>query len=337
MHGNSIEQAPRRINALALMDRMSEFDHRDLDGRLLEAMLAVVEEGSITRAAERLGVTQSAVSHLLEKLRKIVGDPLFVKSGRGIQPTARAETLAARARVLLQELHAFAMPQHFDPARVEAMVTVAANDLQRDLLLPLLQRRLHARAPGLVLRVIPSGIPGVELLRGGHCHLAITPRPPESDEIVQKRLFEDRYRVFFDARERDAPRSLEEYLAAEHISVMYENRRTLEFDQRLAERGLRRRFAVWVPAFSGVAPFLRGSAMLATLPGALRVEALRDFASCEPPFECLALPMYMVWHVRHQHDPLQRWVREELELLVAPALAQAELVPARGGRAAAAR
>jgi len=319
------------------MNRMSEFDHRNLDGRLLETMLAVCEEGSITRAAERLGVTQSAVSHLLEKLRKIVGDPLFVRSGRGIQPTARAETLAARARVLLEELRAFATPQRFDPAQLEATITIAANDLQRDLLLPLLQRRLHARAPGLVLRVIPSGIPSVELLRGEHCHLAITPRPPESDEVLQKRLFEDRYLVFFDADERGPPRSLGEYLAAEHISVMYESGRTLELDQRLAERGLRRHFAVWVPAFSGVAPFLRGSTMLATLPGALRGGSLRDFASCKPPFECPALPMYMVWHVRHQHDPLHRWVREALELLVAPALAQAELAPGRVGRPAAAR
>lgn len=316
------------------MSRMSEFDHRDLDGRLLEAMLAVCEERSITRAAERVGVTQSAVSHLLEKLRKIVGDPLFVRSGRGITPTARAEALAERARVLLEAMRAFATPQQFDPARIEAVITVAANDLQRDLLLPLLQRRLRAHAPGLVLRVIPSGIPSVDLLRGEQCHLVITPRPPESDEVVQKRLFEDRYRVFYDARERDAPRSLEEYLAAEHISVMYENRRTLELDQRLAERGLRRRFAVWVPAFSGVAPFLRASTLLATLPGALRIESLREFASCEPPFECPELPMYMVWHVRHQHDPLHRWVREELELLVAPALAQAELVPARAARPA---
>jgi hypothetical protein len=68
---------------------MSELDHLDLDGHLLRLLLAVVDEGSITRAAQRLGVTQSAVSHLLDKLRAIVGDPLFVKSGRGIVATAQ--------------------------------------------------------------------------------------------------------------------------------------------------------------------------------------------------------------------------------------------------------
>ena len=73
---------------------MSKFDWSDLDARLLQLLVAVVEVGSITGAAQRLGVTQSAVSHLLDKLRAITGDPLFVKSGRGIVATARAEALA---------------------------------------------------------------------------------------------------------------------------------------------------------------------------------------------------------------------------------------------------
>ncbi|MCX7962314.1 MAG: LysR family transcriptional regulator [Burkholderiales bacterium] len=309
---------------------MNDFDHRDLDGRLLEALVAVCEERSITRAAERLQVTQSAVSHSLARLRAILDDPLVVKCGRGIAPTARAEALAARARGVLEALRAIAAPERFDPARVRETITIAANDLQRDLLLPPLLRRLRARAPHLVLRVVPSAVPSAEMLRERHWHLAISPRPPASDEIVQKRLFADRYRVFYDARVREPPRDLAAYLAAEHVSVMYENRRTLEIDRVLAERGLARRFAVWVPGFSGVAPFLRGSALLATLPGMLHAELLREFASCAPPFACPELPMYMLWHVREQHDPLHRWLREELQALVAPALARIGLSAAPG-------
>ena len=86
---------------------MSRFDHADLDGHLLQLLVAVIEEGSITRAAQRLDVTQSAVSHLLDKLRAITGDPLFVRSGRGIVPTARAQALAVQARVLLDGLRSF--------------------------------------------------------------------------------------------------------------------------------------------------------------------------------------------------------------------------------------
>ena len=89
------------------MAAMSQFDHSDLDGKLLQLLLAVMEEQSVTRAAQRLGVTQSAVSHLLDKLRAIVGDPLFVRSGRGIVATARAEALAVQARLLLDDMRRF--------------------------------------------------------------------------------------------------------------------------------------------------------------------------------------------------------------------------------------
>ena len=106
---------------------MSKFDHSDLDGHLLQLLVAVVETGSVTGAAQRLGVTQSAVSHLLDKLRAITGDPLFVKCGRGIVATARAEELAAQARGLLRQLQHFAHSGEFDPARWQTTFTIAAN------------------------------------------------------------------------------------------------------------------------------------------------------------------------------------------------------------------
>ncbi len=311
------------------MAAMSELDHSDLDGRLLQVLLAVIEEQSVTRAAQRLDVTQSAVSHLLDKLRAIVGDPLFVKSGRGIVATARAEALAVRARVLLDDMRAFVASGAFDPARFSGAVTIAANDLQRDLLLPLLLRTARVRAPGLALRVIPSGVPSAEMLRNGQCQLVITPRPPDATDIVQKHLFEDHYLVYYEAASRDAPRSEAEYLASEHVTVHYESRRTLDIDHALAERGLQRRFAVTVPGFSGIGPFLRGSQLLATLPGLLRANLLRGFDTAPPPFDCPPMPMYMLWHLRHQTDPMHQWLRSALQRIVAPALAGAQVRPKR--------
>ena len=195
----SVRGGTHRINGPILMPPMSGIDHSDIDGRLLQVLLAVTEERSVTRAAARLDVTQSAVSHQLDRLRAITGDPLFVKSGRGIVPTARAEALAVQARRLLDELRAFAQGGSFDPAGFEGTVTIAANDLQRDLLLPLLLRHARIRAPRLALRIVPSGVPGAEMLRDGDCELVITPRPPEAADLVQRRLFDDRYLVYFDA------------------------------------------------------------------------------------------------------------------------------------------
>ncbi len=116
------------------MRPMSQPDHLDLDGRLLQLLVTVLDTGSVTAAAQRLGVTQSAVSHGLERLRAIVGDALFVKAGRGIAPTERARALGIQARELLAGLQRLAEPERFDPASLRGEITIAANDLQCHLL-----------------------------------------------------------------------------------------------------------------------------------------------------------------------------------------------------------
>jgi DNA-binding transcriptional LysR family regulator len=288
----------------------------DLNGRLLQLLVVVVEEGSITKAAERLGVTQSAVSHLLDKLRNLLDDPLFVKSGRGIVATDRAERLAVEARILLEEMRRFARVEAFDPAGLQTTYTIAANDFQRDLLLPRLFERLCNQAPGLSLRVIDSGVPTVEMLRDEQCQLVISPRPPDAGDILQKRLFESAYRIFYDSSCREAPRSLDEYRSAEHITVTYEPLRQLDIDQLIASQGIDRRFRVRVPGIAAIAPFLRGSRMLTTLPGLLESSLLCGFDSCPLPVDCPPMPMYMIWHLRYRHDPVHGWVRTELEAVV---------------------
>lgn len=314
---------------------MSDLNHFDLDGHLLALLVAVVEERSVTRAALRLGVSQSAVSHLLDKLRAIVGDTLVVRSGRGIVPTARAELLAQRARPLLDDLRGFASVGSFDPARLRGPVVIAANDLQRDLLLPALLDRLRAEAPGASLQVMPSGVPGAELLRDGQCQLLITPRPPDAADLVQKRLFSDRWSVFHDAAVRPAPASLDDYLAAEHVTVVYHPHRLLDLDETLARQGVQRRFVASVPGFAGLPALIRGSARIATAPSLLRHGLLRDLAWCAPPLPCPPLPMFLVWHVRHQADPLHGWLRQAVLQAVPAAASDAALAAQPAGGPAA--
>ena len=291
---------------------MSDFDWLDLDARLLRLLVTVVDTGSITAAAQRLGVTQSAVSHLLDKLRGITGDALFTRSGRGIVATARALALAERARELLGDLERFAQSEHFDPSRWQTTFTIAANDFQRDALLPALMQGLRAQAPGVSLRVIASDVPTPEMLRQQHCQLVISPRPPEGADLVQRRLFTDRYRVFYDSAVRAAPRTRRDYLAAEHVSVLYTPNRPLDLDRVLQAKGIERRFRVMVPGFAGLPSFVRGTDLLATAPGLLSTHLLQGLAHAEVPVPCPSLPMYMVWHQRHQQDAAHRWLRGEL-------------------------
>ena len=291
---------------------MSKIDWSSLDAGLLQLLVAVLDSGSITAAAQRLGVTQSAVSHLLNKLRGITGDPLFVKSGRGVVATARAEALGVQARELLRDLERFARSGNFEPARWQSTFTVAANDFQRDLLLPGLVARLRERAPGVVLRIVPSGVPELETLRADAYQLIISPRPPDGTDIMQRRLFQDRYRVFYDADCRDAPKSRADYLAADHATVVYEPRRSLDLDRHLAAHGFARRFRVTVPGFSALPAFIRGTDLLATAPGLLARRTMTGLSQCRPPVPCLDLSMYMIWHARYNQDRAHSWLRGEL-------------------------
>lgn len=285
----------------------------EIDGRMLRTFLAVLETGSVTAAADRLGLTQSAVSHALERLREVLGEALFVKSGRGIAATSRAEALAAPARRLLEDLERLGRPARFAPGDTELVLTVAANDFQRDLLLPAYQRRLTARLKSLRLIVIPSRAPTAQMLREGRCDLIITPRPPEGADILQRRLLVDHFVCFFDREERVAPATVEDYLAARHVTVAYEDGRRLEFDELLEARGLARIVGVAVPNFGGIAAFLRGTDMLASLPSLLRTGPLSGFGIAPLPLSVPDVSMYAVWHLRHQDDPMHVWLRAQLE------------------------
>ncbi|ONG50925.1 LysR family transcriptional regulator [Pseudoroseomonas deserti] len=298
---------------------MNGIDALALDGHALRLFLAVLEEGSVTGAATRLGLSQSAASHGLIRLRGLLGDPLFVKSGRGITATPHARSLAAPAQALLDGLQGLARPADFLPERARLSLTIAANDFQRDLLLPAFFARLRATVASVSLLVVPSGAPSAALLRERGCDLIITPIPPAGTDILQKRLLTDRYACFYDPACRAAPRDAAEYLAARHITVLHPEGEPLEFDRRLEAEGITRDIALRVPGFTGIFAFLRGGEMLATLPGLLRHGGLAGLASVKlPPLlgnseEPLdQLPLYMAWHRRDQQDPRHAWLRAQL-------------------------
>jgi DNA-binding transcriptional LysR family regulator len=159
-----------------------------------------------------------------------------------------------------------------------------------------------------------SDVPSLKVLRDQRCDLVISPRPPEGGDILQQRLFDDTYRIFFDRSRRGPPNTIEDYLRGEHVTVLYEGQRGLEVDKVLLESGYERTVVAFVPAFSGIGSFIQGTDRLATAPSLLRRGLLRGLDSvplpiCIPPMH---MSMCMIWHMQHRYDPVPGWLRAKL-------------------------
>jgi DNA-binding transcriptional LysR family regulator len=296
---------------------MKKIDFLALDGRSLRTFLVVLEEMSISNAATRLEVTQSAVSHLLDKLRLTLGDPLFVRAGRGIAPTDRAIALREPVQQVLDGLKALTDKRPFDPSIGQLEYTIAANDFQRDLIFPGLVRTLALEHLDVRFRFMPSGIPATDLLRHARCQLIVTPFPPEGPDIYQSRLFDDRVVCFFDGDVRSAPASKEEFQAAEYIEVRFEDDETaMQVLHKLAGPDFRKP-RLSVPNFSALPVFLKGSDMISAQLSLMGRVNLHGFASAALPFDSGTVTMYMVWHRRDHLDPAHQWLRKRIKAFVA--------------------
>lgn len=289
---------------------MNDFDYLSLDGRSLRVFLTVLELGSVTAAADHLGITQSAVSHTLEKLRGITGDALFVKAGRGIVATAHAEALASQARSLLEGMRHLAMSRRFEPGSSRHEFVIAANDYQRELLLPPVMQTLCGQAPGIKVRVIPSGMPTVEDLREGNCDLIIAAEPPSGSDVLSEHLIDDQLVCFYDPAHAAPPASMEEYLAARHIGIRFNDSERADMENRFRARGIHRNVALVVDNVSSILGFLHGTRLLAIAPRMVNGGLSKGLAWAEPPFETPLLSLHMVWHRRHEHDAAHQWLRD---------------------------
>ena len=290
---------------------MKKIDYLSLDGNNLLILVAVLEELSVTKAAERLGITQSAVSHTLDKLRIAFEDPLFVRSGRGIVPTERALGLLAPVNDVLDRLKSLTDRRQFDPTIGELEFTVAANDFPRSLIFPSIVKMMNEQSINARILFLPSRIPDVALLRRDHCDVVITPFPPEGEDIFQVRLFSDNLMCFFDENLRKAPTSKHELLSANHIDVVFENQGSVMqtilpgLDLKILHKP-----RITVPNFAAVTEFILGTDLITVQLGRMAETSLKDL-SCSPlPFKTRKLHIYMAWHRRYKGDPAHAWLRE---------------------------
>lgn len=291
---------------------MNEIDYRNIDWHLLRTFLTILEEDSVTKAAERLELTQSAVSHALNKLRKIFGDPLFVRSGQGISPTEHARALREPVQVILDSMKSLSDAREFDPRAEPLDFTIAANDLTRDLIFPHIRNIAREQGVDICLTFMPSGVPTATILREARCNLIVTPLPPDGPDMIQLKLFEGKMSCFFDPEVRGPPKNWDEFRQDNHIEVRFGDGRNSLTVLEGIDRNEIRAPRVSVSNFGGLASFVKGSDLLATEVDLMALGPLKELSNAPLPFESRPISIYMVWHRRDSGDPAHKWLRDRI-------------------------
>ena len=305
-----------------------------LDLNLLRVFDALIEERSVTRAGERLGLTQSAISHALNRLRYVLDDELFVRGPEGMRPTPRAAEMAPRLRQGLLHLQHALTPADFAPAQSDRRFTMICGEYVGTVLMPVLIARLRATAPNAEFRIRPSNMGVTEALLAGRADLAIGSFRRLPEWFGCEPLFRETRVWVVGAGHPAAWRELTlERLAGlphllisatgedEHAVAGYVVDHGLErlvmrsevglLQGALAARGLSRVVGLTTPHFLAALAVVSQSDMAAPLPrrlatafaGAYRLKLF------EPPYPSPAFEIMALWHREHGSDPAIQWLR----------------------------
>ncbi len=291
-------------------------DVAGFDLNLLKAFDALYTERHVTHAGRRIGLSQSAMSGALTRLREVFGDELFVRSPSGMQPTPRADDLAGPVSAALRLMRGILRADTFDPAAADHTVTLAMSDYAAFVLLPPLLARLAVEAPRLDVRV--RGIFGraeaLDLLDDGEANLAIGFPVEASARILVRPLLREGFACI---TRRGHPAfaegaGVEAFAAASHLLVSPEGDRIGLVDRELAALGLERRIVLSLPQFL-VAPFVVADtdlvATLATRVARRFAAANLGIAAHEPPVALPSWPLAMMWHRRVDDHAATAWLR----------------------------
>jgi DNA-binding transcriptional LysR family regulator len=301
------------------MPHMHELHLASLDLNLILALDALLEERSVTRAAHRVGITQSAMSHALARLRAVTGDALLVRTPTGMMATARAEELGPPIRRALEGVAtALRPPQAFDPKSAERRIRIGTGDYGEIVLLPRVVERLAKEAPRIDLRVVYLGDSLAGTLRSGDVDLLLSPvdAGEAGPGIYARKLFDERFVCVVRRSHPLAGKklTLARYVASSHALIAPRGKEGSMTDDALARMGLSRRVAVTVPHFLVAPHIVARSDLVLTLPARVAdmLAAPLGLEILKPPPE-LGLDgfsMSAVWHERTHADPAQRWARE---------------------------
>lgn len=300
------------------MSDLSVSQLRRLDLTLLLIFLGLVRHRKAADVAAELGLTQSAISQAVRRLRDIFGDDLFLRRPHGMEPTATALALEDPVRRAVEALRtALGTARAFDPMQAEGVVRIAALDAEQAVLIPPLAARLRRAAPGLRLSVLPLGRGNaVDALNEGRADLALGFIWDLPDTILGERLYDESFRVV--GQPHVLPKAplidLEAYCAADHVLISPAGDLRGVVDDRLAAMGRSRRIVLGLPAFLPALAAVAVSEAILTLPARLANRLAPGFGlvSAMPPLDVRSFPVSVFWHRRNATDPMTSWMRHLL-------------------------
>jgi DNA-binding transcriptional LysR family regulator len=285
------------------------------DLNLFPVFLAMMEERNVTRAAERLGMTQPALSNALTRLRTLLHDPLFIRERYGMQPTQKALELSPVIAAALASMDDVILgQQEFDPAQTKQLVTIAPNSYVEFVLMPTIVAQLRAKAPGLKLRLTPFGTDLAETgVISGSTTMVIGRITEPPDNLVVQHLMEDSLACVVRA---DHPTitdsiSVAQYEHLKHVNMLPPGRLKAGLFQALERKGLKREVVVSVTHFLAIPEIIAVTDYCATLPRQICQRLATDprLKVLPAPVDLGTFPVEMAWHVRYRHDPAHRWLR----------------------------
>jgi DNA-binding transcriptional LysR family regulator len=287
-----------------------------IDLNLLVVLNALLEDSNVTRAAARLGYTQSTVSGMLVRLRALFGDPLFVRTQRGLLATRRAQALALPLKQLLNDSQRLVAREVFDPATAEMTFTISGNDyMQRALVVPFV-KVLRKEAKKLQLAIAPQIVGGLsDALANGTIDLAVTIPEFAMPDLQSRLLYRERYVVAVRRQHPLARReamTVESFCSYDHVLVSptggsFEG----PTDRALARLRQKRKVRYSLPSFLLVPEILQTDDLVALVPSRL-LRGNTKVAILEPPVEVPGFEVIAVWHPRLHKDVAHRWLRGRL-------------------------
>jgi DNA-binding transcriptional LysR family regulator len=295
---------------------------RTFDLNLLVAFDVLMRELNVTRAAEQMFITQSAMSHTLHKLRQQLDDPLLVKTPSGMKPTERAIALIDPVRALLTETERLIRPpEAFDASSSQRRFVLAATDYLEFLLIPSLSGLIEKIAPGIGLHIkrTETSFPVTQLENGSlDVVLGFTSVLNPPSHLLTQPLFSDQMACVVRQNHPliTKPPTLEEYIKVPHMLISRTGSPTGIIDEKLAEMGRERRIKLIVPHFLSAPLIVAETDMILSLPSRI-AEQFKKFAPLEifpVPLELPSYDLAMIWHPLSDKDLAHLWLRDTIAI-----------------------